>query len=48
MGAVLVLVIVFAVVAPALMLALATAAEDSLERSTSARVRTGPSEPSDG
>lgn len=39
MGVVLVIVIILAVVGPALMLALATAAEDSLERATESTSR---------
>lgn len=42
MAVVLVLVIIFAVVGPALMLALATAAEDSLQRATQSTVRPAP------
>jgi hypothetical protein len=42
MTVVLVLVIVFAVVGPALMLALATAAEDSLQRATESTARPVP------
>ena len=45
---VLVLVIIFAVVGPALMLALATAAEDSLQRATESTARPVPrADPSD-